>query len=731
MSVETIGLDVGEDEGDTDDILDSLGQDLEGIDITSQGDEVLEQAAEYMEKHMDDTLIQQAVTQGMDLREYASQIKSDLRKEENKTLVQYTKEGVKMARLYLEICDCDDVLKNMEEMLSTFQLNLSSISSEIDYLQEASTSMSQKLKNRKEVVSELGQVVERLAVSELMIKQIIESPVQEQGFSDALGELSQRIDYLKELDFLGAVAADDVRSVLEKLRLKAISKIRENIFEKIYQCRKPMSNYQVPQNNLIKFKHFNEFLMAHSRETAVQVREEYVATLGKMHFSYFKEYHARLQKLEFEEKSTKDDVIAGEESGGRRVSHMFGSNKHHLTNKSTVFTLGTRDEVLKTFENPFIVPHTPKSELATQKLEPHAPKLEPRFTYEALFRSMQYTLTDTCCHEYLFLQDFFQLGKGTQQLFDSIFDRTLSFLNNCVESSVSSSFDSVSLLLCINLVHLFNELMERRGVSTLNLYWYRLLELLWPRFFAIIELNVNSIRNADPQKLSHFDTRPHYITRRYAEFTAAIISINSNHPDARVDAALSDLHEELQKFLLQLAAEFLTRKDQLVFLINNYDMMLSVLKERGVGEAGASIGDVRSFQSLLETNTREFVEHTLQTVFKDLVLFVREAEPLVEAGNLEQMSFYETNIRKIAKNFAHNWKKIVDNISKEVLQSFTNFREGGVIFQEILSQMLHYYNRFHKLMSNPPFKSLHLKADLLSNHQLMVEVRKLKPHFMS
>ncbi|KAI6660019.1 Vacuolar protein sorting-associated protein 52-like protein isoform X1 [Oopsacas minuta] len=716
MSVERLDLEVGGEGEDPDDILAALGQDLDGIDITSQGDEVLEQAAEFMEKHMDDSLIQQAVTQGMDLREYASQIKRDLHREENQTLTQYTKEGVKMARLYLEICGCDDVLKNMEQMLSTFQLNLSSISSEIDYLQEASTSMSQKLKNRQEVASELELVVEKLAVPEQMIKHIIETSVQEQAFSDSLVDLSNKIDYLKELEFLGALAACDIRNVVEKLRLKAVNKIRESIFDKIYQFRKPMTNYQFPQNTLITFKNFNEFLMAHSRDTALQVREEYIGTVGKVHFSYFKDYYSKIQKLEFEEKSTKDDVIAGEETGGRRASNLFGSNKHLLTNKSTIFTLGTRDEILTTkFEDPMILPH------AQQR----------RFTYEALFRTIHYTLTDTCCREYLFLQDFFQLGKGTQELFNSIFDRTLNFLNNNVESCVNASYDSIGILLCINLIHRYNSMMEKRGVQALGIYWFRLLEVLWPRFLTIIELNVNSVKNADPQKLSHFDTRPHYVTRRYAEFSAAIVSINSNHPDARVDSALCDLQYVLQNFILQLAAEFLTKKDQLVFLINNYDMMLSVLNERGVAEVGASSGDVQGFQILLDKNTLEYVEHTLQTSFKDMIMFVKEAEPLVEEGNLDKLSIYEANIRKIAKNFAQNWKKIVDNISKDVLQSFSNFRGGGAIFQEILSQMLHYYNRFHKLMSNPPFKSLHLKADLLSIHQLMVEVRKLKLHFLN
>ena len=397
-----------------------------------------------------------------------------------------------MARLYLEIRGCDEVLGNMENMLSTFQANLSSISSEIDYLQEASTSMSQKLRNRQEVSSELEQVIEKLAVSEVMINTIIDTPVQEQSFSNALQDLSKKIDYLKELDFLGALAVEDVRKVIEKLRLKAVSKIREFIFDKIYQFRKPMTNYQVPQNALVKFKNFNEFLMAHSRETAMQVRDEYLGTVSKVYFSYFKDYQSRIQKLEFEGKSTKDDVIAGEESGNKRGSNLFGSNKHNLTNKSTVFTLGSRDEILTTkFEDPMIIPH--------------AQKQEKRFTYETIFRSTHYSLTDTCSREFIFLQEFFQLGKGTQDLFNSLLERTLSYLYNNTESGVSSSYDSIGLLLCINLIHRYHDLMEKRGVPALTAYWGRLLELLWPRFLFIIELNVNSIRSADSQKLSHFD----------------------------------------------------------------------------------------------------------------------------------------------------------------------------------------------------------------------------------
>ncbi len=46
------------------------------------------------------------------------------------------------------------------------------------------------------------------------------------------------------------------------------------------------------------YRYFNEFLMAHSRETAQQVRSEYMDTMGKIYYSYFKDYHSKLMKLQ-------------------------------------------------------------------------------------------------------------------------------------------------------------------------------------------------------------------------------------------------------------------------------------------------------------------------------------------------------------------------------------------------------------------------------------------------
>ena len=53
--------------------------------------------------------------------------------------------------------------------------------------------------------------------------------------------------------------------------------------------------------------------MAHSRETAQQVRSEYIDTMSKISFSYFKDYHSKLHKMQVSGGSGRP---GGREGGG-------------------------------------------------------------------------------------------------------------------------------------------------------------------------------------------------------------------------------------------------------------------------------------------------------------------------------------------------------------------------------------------------------------------------------
>ena len=59
-----------------------------------------------------------------------------------------------------------------------------------------------------------------------------------------------------------------------------------------------MTNYQIPQDAMLKYRFYNEFLMANERHVAKEVRDEYVETMSKMYYSYFKSYYSKLMKLQ-------------------------------------------------------------------------------------------------------------------------------------------------------------------------------------------------------------------------------------------------------------------------------------------------------------------------------------------------------------------------------------------------------------------------------------------------
>ncbi|CAF90117.1 unnamed protein product [Tetraodon nigroviridis] len=696
--------------------------------------------------------------------------------------------------------------QRMEGMLSGFQSDLSSISSEIQTLQQQSVSMNVRLKNRQAVRSHLSQLVDELVVPGAMICTILESPVTEQEFLEQLHELNTKINFAKELSFRETLACSDIQDILDRLKLKwqrftqrvglqAVSKIREFILQKIYSFRKPMTNYQIPQNTLLKYRFFYQFLLANERTVAKEIRDEYVDTMSKIYCSYFKSYSSRLLKVQYEDVADKDDLMGVEDTAKKGFF-----SKPSLKSRNTIFTLGQRGAILSPaeLEGPILVPHT-------------AQRGDSRYPYETLFRSQHYALLDNGCREFLFLSDFFMVvGNSALDLFNSIMGKTLSMFlvrggpgssrsqpspaqthprntaccpGNQMESGSSAAletnrFTSMSLVCCCvcrracpptcptattaspsssaSTSSCASEPSPPRGTSLLSTsqwlccclagcrpqvtrcvcaracvrYWEAVLEMLWPRFELILEMNIHSIRNTDPQKLGVLDTRPHYITRRYAEFSSAIVSINQTFPNERTNLLLGQLQVEVENFVLKMAAEFPSRRDQLIFLINNYDMMLSVLMASFLTERAADDSkEVEGFQQLLLARTQEFIEEILSPPFGGMIAFVKEAEALMEKGQLERLRSEEARITQLVRGFSSTWKQSVEAMSRDVMRSFTNFKNGTSIIQGALTQLIQYYHGFHKVLNQPTFRSLAVRSELINLHHLMVEVKKHKPNF--
>lgn len=679
------------------------------LDLTTD-EFILDEVDIHIQANLEDDLVKEALKTGVDLRQYSKQVESELQRIEQVSIKDYIKESQNIALLHNQITACDSILERMEGMLSGFQSDLSSISSEIQTLQQQSVSMNVRLKNRQAVRSQLSQLVDELVVPGAMISTILDSPVTEQEFLEQLHELNNKINFAKELSFRETLACSDIQDIVDRLKLKAVSKIREFILQKIYSFRKPMTNYQIPQNTLLKYRFFYQFLLANERTVAKEIRDEYVDTMSKIYYSYFKSYSGRLLKVQYEEVADKDDLMGVEDTAKKGFF-----SKPSLKSRNTIFTLGQRGAILSPaeLEGPILVPHT-------------AQRGDSRYPYETLFRSQHYALLDNGCREYLFLSDFFMVaGNSALDLFNSIMGKTLSMFLKSMSTYVSDCYDSIAIFLCIHIILRFRAITAKRTIPALDKYWEAVLELLWPRFEMILEMNIHSIRNTDPQKLGVLDTRPHYITRRYAEFSSAIVSINQTFPNERTNALLGQLQVEVENFVLKMAAEFPSRRDQLIFLINNYDMMLSVLMERAADDSK----EVEGFQQLLLARTQEFIEEILSPPFGGMIAFVKEAEALVEKGQLDRLKNEEARITQLVRGFSSTWKQSVESMSQDVMRSFTNFKNGTSIIQGALTQLIQYYHGFHKVLNQPTFRSLAVRSELINLHHLMVEVKKHKPNF--
>ncbi|RUP47316.1 hypothetical protein BC936DRAFT_145867 [Jimgerdemannia flammicorona] len=136
-------LGVDEEEKDRENQESRFDDGLDFYDISF--DEVDDRISAFQE----DEFVQEAFAKGMDLREYARQIESELGEIEEAHELDYTKQIRSFIDLHGQIQSCDQILGTMEELLSVFQSDLGNISGEIQSLQERSSEMNIKLRNRK------------------------------------------------------------------------------------------------------------------------------------------------------------------------------------------------------------------------------------------------------------------------------------------------------------------------------------------------------------------------------------------------------------------------------------------------------------------------------------------------------------------------------------------------------------------------------------------------------
>ncbi|KAK8943584.1 hypothetical protein KSP40_PGU009846 [Platanthera guangdongensis] len=670
-------------------------------EITVSDDVSLEGLQEELEDCKYDDEIANILSRGTKLREYAKGVENNVRQVELDAIQEYIKESDNLVLLHDQIRDCDNILSQMESLLSGFQAEIGSISSDIRSLQEKSMDMGLKLKNRKTAESKLSKFVEDIIVPPRMIDIIFDSEVNDE-YLKTLEMLSKKLNFVEDDSMIKASKAlKDVQPELERLRQKSVSKVFEFMVQKLYALRRPKTNIQILQQNvLLKYKYVILFLKEHGKDIYTEVRTAYIDTMNKVLSAHFRVYMQAMEKMQLDIASSTD--LIGIET---RSTGIFSRARETIKNRSSVFSLGERINILKEIDQPALIPHI--AEANSQK-----------YPYEVLFRSLHKLLIDTATSEYLFCDAFF----GEDSIFYEIFAGPFAVIDEHFNTVLPNCYDAIGIMLMIRIVHQHQLIMFRRRIPCLDAYLDKVNISLWPRFKMIFDMHLNSLRYANLKSLWEDDVHPHYVMRRYAEFTASLVHLNVEYGDGQLDLNLERLRMAVEDLLSKLAKMFAKPKLQTIFLINNYDMTISILKE-----AGAEGGKMQlHFEDLLKNNIAIYVEELLLEHFSELIKFVKTRASEEMSSSTEKSS--ASDVELLVKDFAIRWRSAIELMHKDVITSFSNFLCGMEILKAALTQLLLYYTRLSESVKKIATGSV-MNKDLVSISSILYEIKKYSRTF--
>eukprot|EP00946_MAST-07B_sp_MAST-7B-sp1_P002529 g2529.t1 len=457
----------------------------------------------------------------------------------------------------------------------------------------------------------------------------------------------------------------EVIPVLEMLRTKAVAKVRDFLLSRITALRKGKTNVQMTQKMLLKFRYLYQFLVEHAASVAEEVRNVYLSAMSKVLLALFKSYHSQLGKITLR-RDDKRSLLAvlpytgrSNKAFGVRMAVAGGSSKAQGRRGSSskndngpdgsgtagalnedvvadpvlgVFALNRRDEILDDLDTPPIVMHI-------------AQKEGQKFSYEHVFRSVQKHLIDSAANDFTFLVDFF--GTRSHDLFNTIYSKTLSLCLENLEHFLSTTLDSVALLLLIRINQHLRKTMQRRCCPCLDPYLDRVDLLLWPRIKVVLDKNIASLTSSSPGKLGPL------------EF----------HADDR-DTFLSLLEEQKQLFVEEELSESFGR---LLEFVPKAEAQLGIQTDGGDGDGddnGAADSDAAASTT---QQTKEEIAAAAESVDK-------------------------SKIESLVRHFGSTWKAGISHMAKSINTYFQDLKNGMSILKLCLTQLLLYHTRFQEII---------------------------------
>ena len=566
----------GSQRGDAPDTVDLL-RDILGPLPVEEGDGTEEVQSEG---DRPTTLAEDIDFGGLSLQEFAeAELRNTDAQDEVGVLdfADFEEEKDKFEGLHKSISACDEVLKSVETYLTNFRADLAAVSAEIEHLQDRSTTLNNKLDNRKAVEKVLGPEVEAFALPPFVIRKIVEGTVDD-AWVKALEDFEKRVKVIeaKTKDGKDLKAAQDLRPFITDVSTKAVERIRDYVVAQIKALRSPNVNAQVIQQTaFLRYRNVFGFLASRQPQLAEEISQAYINTMRWYYLSNFTNYKLALDKLHIHPVDQTDLL------GANRATKA-SAGKPAASNSHDTFSIGRRADILRSTNTTALPSYAADDDKTSHNLE-------------TPFRAFNLALIDNASAEYSFLTSFFpnQSFHTTNRKFTEIFTPTFQLGRELTKQLLdANTVDALGILLCVRLTQHFAFELQRRKVPAVEGYVNGTNMLLWPRFQQAIDAHCESIRKvtaslsgkpagsglsltSSPAAQS---TAPHPLTQRFANFLQGILALSVEAGDDEPTShSLGRLRGDLEAFLFKLSKGIAEARKRDRLLYNNYSLICTII----------------------------------------------------------------------------------------------------------------------------------------------------------
>ena len=497
-------------------------------------------------------------TKSMNFEQYRKKVYDELSTIETDIISNLAKHDKEFMEMFKNFEESDEILNKLETNLLFFKNKLSEINNDMKMLQNKSSEITVKLKNRKEFEEELFKLLDSIILAPEFLNDIICKDIDDE-FINKINKLEEKLQTFTGGELPESSAINEIIPELRKTLAKVCSKIYSHILNTFLMLNKPGTNIQIIQKNVfLKMKQLVIFLKKHAPSMYTELLNKYVSLMEKIYQNSTTKYCQELIKLIF----TKPEKFS------LTLTEELSKDFFPLVDKR-------KQDTLKNIEKESIIPL-------------YALTKKETYYNEQIFQSLNKFLMDLITWEVLFFNDFFDMGIQQSAVYlNNIYKTSVNLIFEFIQKNLinkNADYFSISLMIIIDYEQ--QKIMEDLKLNHLDFYFFELQKLLWVKFdqiFKSINDQIFKTTNKNPKLLNN---GIHSVTHKVGELLSMINLISKNATDTpMILVKIKDIQKQFNQFFSTLAEPMKYNnnndREELVtkFFINNLYYLLVKLSD--------------------------------------------------------------------------------------------------------------------------------------------------------